>query len=240
MKRFLVLALLAAGLGGAGCDGSGDGADGSGASGGAGASGGSGGGMSTTSGTTTAPSCDGLINSPNECGLCVEGQCCVPLQACLQDDTCSACLRAGSEDPSCDANDLIAAINACAAELCPGLCTTGTDPVCDPPAVAPSMGACVEIDGAGIKCNPITNDGCDTAAGEACDGTETMGFSCFPDGNTQAVCEPCGDADGYCQPGATCLGACAKFCCDDADCGSGTCKKGGFGDPDVGYCAVAM
>lgn len=234
MRSFWMLALFAAALTSTGCDGGGTGTGG----GGAGGAGGSGGGATTTSSTTTL-NCDGLIENPNACGLCVEGQCCAALQDCLQDDACSVCFDPLNEDPACETNALIQTLQACITSSCSDDCVTGSDPVCDAPEVAPSMGACVVVDGTDIKCNPITNEGCDTAAGEACDGTMVQGFQCFPDGNTQAVCEPCGDADGYCLPGATCVGQCAKFCCDDGDCGTGTCKKGDFGDPDVGYCAVA-
>lgn len=245
MKSFWALVMFTAtGLLTLGCEGGGTtgtaGSGGSGASGGGGTAGSGGAGGMTSSGTTTSPSCDGLIENPNECGLCVEGQCCVPLQACLQDDVCAACLQGGMPDPACDTNELIQGINTCVSQVCPDLCGTTTDPACDAPAVAPSMGACVAIDGTNVKCNPLTNEGCDAAAGESCDATAMMGFQCFPDNNTQAVCDPCGDAEGYCSPGSTCLGTCAKFCCDDGDCGSGTCVKGDFGDPDVGYCALAM
>lgn len=241
MNRFWMLALFTAAMTLAGCDGGGTGTGGGGAGGGTGGSGGSGGGATTTSTTSSASICDGLIENPNACGLCVEGQCCPVLQACLQDDVCSVCFDPTNDDPECAANELILAIQQCVASVCSDVCESGQDPVCDPPAVAPSMGSCVQIDGTDIQCNPITNEGCDAAAGEACDGTMAQGFQCYPDGNTQAVCEPCGDAEGYCQGGSTCVGQCARFCCDDGDCGSGTCLKGDFGDPDVGYCtAMAM
>ncbi|MEZ4301708.1 MAG: hypothetical protein R3B70_42630, partial [Polyangiaceae bacterium] len=102
-------------------------------------------------------------------------------------------------------------------------------------AVSPSAGSCVVVGGAN-ECNPVTNEGCDTAAGEACD-VSADGFVCYPDGNTQSLCDECGvTGSDYCLGGMTCVGKCAKFCCDDGDCGTGTCTKGGFADPAVGFC----
>ena len=87
--------------------------------------------------------------------------------------------------------------------------------------------------GYAILCNPVTNAGC--AAGEECDGdvdnsNDLIGFICYPPPNTAKVCDTCDDMNGpYCGGGLTCVGVsattsvCARFCCSDADCGTGKC-----------------
>ena len=88
--------------------------------------------------------------------------------------------------------------------------------------------------GTGIQCNPVTNApcaagyGCDTASA---DGTTLSGFMCYAPPNTATACQACGTAAGtYCAGGDTCLSSmvCAHYCCTNADCGNGTCMKGGF------------
>jgi hypothetical protein len=129
----------------------------------------------------------------------------------------------------------------------------------DAPATAPSNGACIMLEpggggaggdsGGGIECNPVTNEPCNTGAGEACDTVvdqdsgDVIGFTCYPAPNDGLLCETCDTAAGeYCAGTMTCAGdetgqLCLRYCCDDGDCGSGTCQKGGFAvDPDVGLC----
>ncbi len=97
-------------------------------------------------------------------------------------------------------------------------------------------------------CNPVTNEGCDTAGNEACDvDTQHHSFRCYGPPNPNALCASCGDAHGWCQPTLTCLwnlvseqGRCAKFCCDDGDCGpEGICDHQllqGYAGGEVGLC----
>ncbi len=95
---------------------------------------------------------------------------------------------------------------------------------CDASVFLPSEGSCVGLGGA-VTCNPMTNAGCDTVQGEACD-VAPGGFRCYPAPNTAALCESCGPGSPGCQRGFTCApdGVCAKFCCADQDCdGSGQC-----------------
>jgi hypothetical protein len=86
-------------------------------------------------------------------------------------------------------------------------------------------------------CNPLTQEPCDVAGGEACD-ISFAGFVCYPQGsNIHTQCESCGQNGEYCQAGLACYGQCAKYCCDDADCAPGFCKKGiFFVEPDLGLC----
>lgn len=144
------------------------------------------------------------------CGTCLETSCCAEL----------AIDGGVGRDP-----DLI----ECAQTNCDAECFPPPTPPfpieCTVPTPNPSMGSCVTL-GGGNACNPITQEGC-TGAGASCDVGQN-GFQCYADGNTHALCEGCGDgaSDGlYCQPGMTCVAQCARYCCDDADCGMGTCTK---------------
>jgi len=78
-------------------------------------------------------------------------------------------------------------------------------------------------------CDPFTNAGCHTKQGEICDQSNASlnGYECFDQPVSALLCWACTSHDGlgpYCAKGSTCLdGACAKFCCDDGDCGSDRC-----------------
>ena len=143
---------------------------------------------------------------------------------------CLAALAAG-----CDASSQSAGIDA-------GALVAATF-ACDAPASAPSKGSCVAVvdadagtamnDG-GTFCNPVTNAPC--AAGQACDITSASGsingFACYPGANAAKICALCDDTNGpFCAGGLSCaaasadLSGCARYCCTDADCGSGRCSK---------------
>jgi hypothetical protein len=112
---------------------------------------------------------------------------------------------------------------------------TFLNPECTVPAEAGSGGACVTLTGdGGVECNPVTSAPCNIDAGEACD-YEGAGFHCYPPPppNTAVICGACDDTNGpACAPTGTCVPvdgggqACARFCCDDTDCGQGHCDKG--------------
>lgn len=112
------------------------------------------------------------------------------------------------------------------------------NPSCDAADIAPSGGSCVLL-GGDTQCNPVTNEGCDSAAGEACDLTQN-GFTCYPPPNTENICGACGgQGEGFCAAGLTCIGTCARFCCDESDCGTGFCFKDPFAEfANVGVCVV--
>ncbi len=218
--------------------------------GGAGADGSGGGGTTTSSSTTSSNStsssggnCDTSGIDPT-CGACLDGACCPELGACQADPECLDCISNSNADPNvCGANALYGAIDACVQASCSAECIGGGPgtPACDAPAVSPSAGACFgALDPAnGKPCNPVTNEGCDAAAGEACDVNQNQdGFECYTASNTEALCDPCGNAanGNYCQGGMLCFDTCAKYCCDDGDCGTGTCDKTLLPDPNVGIC----
>ena len=133
------------------------------------------------------------------------------------------------------------------------------------PAPSPSGGSCVTVivpdagaadAGAGIACNPVTNAGCQ--AGEECDYDidsmgNTIGFGCYPPPNPTMVCQKCDLNNNItCAGGLTCFAydmagdsVCAKYCCTDADCGTGKCttkdSTGSFFGPvapNLGVCTL--
>jgi hypothetical protein len=155
---------------------------------------------------------------PTDCGKCAEQQCCTELTACKNNAMCFSCLTDPNADPAvCAAaaqKAQLDAISACQDAKCAVECA--------PPP----------------PCNPVTNDPCDSAAGEACDHSAN-GFVCFPAPNDVVQCEMCDESAGpFCEAGHTCLsdGACAAYCCDDGDCGTGKCDKTILMDPQVGVC----
>jgi hypothetical protein len=186
--------------------------------------------------------CTGILKQ-GACDDCLRASCCQTYADCAADTSCDNCLFQGSTDAVCmDAatTALSAPFLSCAQASCSSECfpPPPPDPACDAPAVSPSMGSCYTDPG----CNPVTNAGCQP--GEACDGNDKGGFQCFGSpANTALICGDCDDANIACACGGTCGGVnnqCIKFCCDDGDCGSGKCVKGGTTNSrDVGVCIVS-
>jgi uncharacterized membrane protein YgcG len=169
----------------------------------------------TQTNASAMPICDGSFWGPT-CGACLEAECCAELE----------------QSNGVWSEDIDSCADACAAD-----CFNEFEaPECSVPVPLPATGACVAADV--HDCNPITQEGCNVAAGEACD-LGAGKFVCYPAPNTLAACETCPqDNDStWCGPGLTCTGTCAKYCCEDADCGPGTCVKGlYFIDLGVGLC----
>lgn len=104
----------------------------------------------------------------------------------------------------------------------------------------------------GLKsCNPLTNEGCDGAAGWACD-LSTEGPQCFEPPNSQKLGESCNNSNGpFCEGGGHCdKSVCAAFCCSSEDCAEGdeceaigsegslgVCRKPGACKPAGGSCS---
>jgi len=92
-----------------------------------------------------------------------------------------------------------------------------------------------------FACNPVTNEGCDDSAGEACEYGMEEYFTCFPAPNDVDEGGACDWETGpYCAPTLTCdpttpgetAGVCRRHCCSDGDCESGqSCEAY---DPDFG------
>jgi hypothetical protein len=150
-----------------------------------------------SSSTGGGPDCSKFFN-PGACGTCAEANCCSEIAVCKGNPDCLDCIT-GNDPTKCvgAAQMQTDAVNNC------------TNTKCNAECVPPS-------------CNPITNEGCSTDTGEACDHTPD-GFGCFPAPNDTPICEACDNQAGpFCEAGHTCLpdGGCAAFCCDDGDCGA--------------------
>lgn len=175
----------------------------------------------STATTTASPDCNGLGtgNFAEPCGSCLEQSCCQELE------------EWGG------VGDVTQALIDCAGAQCSSECLDLPEVTCAVPAGAPSGGSCFSIGGAD-ECNPVTQAPCNVAAGEACDLSQN-GFSCFPPPNDVELCGACDPVNGpWCVAGATCVGACARYCCTDADCApAGACDKATYElGGDVGVC----
>jgi hypothetical protein len=168
--------------------------------------------------------CDGMgPKFGNDCGKCLESQCCKQLAD-------------SGGDP------LDGMLVYCSAQACPECMAIGgpfpAHPSCTMPPAVPSGGECVQR-GGGIECNPVTNEGC--GLGAVCD-VALGGFACYTSGNVHDLCDHCGEGDDdYCKARMTCGGddsACYRFCCTDDDCAGGAkCATGEFETaPGVGLC----
>jgi len=184
---------------------------------------------SSSNGSTSSTSSGGALGcenilEPGDCATCMQSKCCEEVARCSAAEGCIACSFAGGATCSPSNIDVSDAAVACMYASCKAACIDNPA-TCSVPEAPPSKGACVTLGGA-IECNPITNEGCDVAAGEACDVTQS-GYECYPTENVNALCSDCGDKAGYCKPGLTCGPGqyCARYCCDDTDCGGATCDK---------------
>jgi hypothetical protein len=266
--RFLAFALAAGALGlaaSSGCSPAASAAGGAGGSGGtttSSGSGGAGGSGGTTSSTTTTSSaaggsggsggapCVGLFKfSQPKCEACLEAGCCSELVTCHADPSCIDCVTTGDAKACDKAKVASKALEDCNTTKCHADCTPPPPPVdCKAPldlAKVPSGGKCIAIDKQLVACNPVTQEGCNAANGDACDvqtsGGQT-GFQCYKAQNTATLCADCDATNGpFCAPGLTCDGgACARFCCADTDCSPGaTCVKSLKPTYDVGVCQTA-
>lgn len=236
MRVLVGLALAAVGLALTGCETNWNVSSGSGGAGGKP--------PTTTVGATTGSgaSCEIALALEPACTGCLEEQCCNEATACAPGSDCAACAESGEVDAAvCEADQSFGALRGCALDSCRDLCQSSRFAAgCDAPASPPSKGACVNVDGVKNQCNPITNGGCDAAKGEACDTDTIAGFRCFVYPGAAGTCEDCGKATGDkigCAGKLTCRAyRCARFCCNDDDCGTGKCFKGSYPDHAVGAC----
>lgn len=167
--------------------------------------------------------CTGTIALDPACIPCADRSCCEQQAACFEDDACIICLAAVT--PTCAMNDNFQALDACLVGSCGATCDSITpeSPACDAPLPSPSSGSCIVL-GGNVGCNPFTNEGC--ASPQVCDAGQLGGYACFDPPSDAGLCEECGSSvNNYCAVGMTCIGVCYKLCCDDGDCGTGSCDK---------------
>ncbi len=108
-----------------------------------------------------------------------------------------------------------------------------------------------------VECNPVSNDGCDTSAGQACDFSQG-GWSCYDPPNDKKLGEVCDPNNSeFCQGTLTCdmpptdggtaggdagtgdagaTGICKHYCCSDSDCSGGTCTAFNAQVGTIGVC----
>ena len=200
---------------------------------------------STTSGSTTTTTgrnkCAEVLGT-SACETCLEANCCTALADCAATPHCLEYFLGSTPD--------LALYNRLAVKPRADALLSCTNQKCMP-ACGPKL------------CNPVTNEGCDSEAidgPESCDTPEDLPglipavsnatgakFVCWPAPNDQWQCGGCDNRVGpYCEPGLACLPdhSCAKYCCDDGDCGlDGLCDKAlmasEFGGANVGVCVKA-
>jgi hypothetical protein len=100
--------------------------------------------------------------------------------------------------------------------------------------------------GGPVTCDPRTNGGCNTAAGQVCElgqnASKAYTLLCFPPPNPQRLGQTCNRKTGpYCAATLHCApdGTCHHFCCSNVDCKEGDecipLPGGNFGT--IGVCA---
>jgi hypothetical protein len=193
------------------------------------------GGFSTTGGSAggTIETCGGYFvetdGTQTECEACGATQCCDQASACEEDPDCAPCI-AGSPTSSCmSVGTPIAPWKA----LLDCLGTAGVSS-----SNGPCATACAKSNTS--LCNAVTNAGCDDGA--ACD-LDAQGVARCLGAGPGALCAACDATKSiFCGPTLHCLstGACARFCCEDADCGSGRCVSWPLGGGALGVCIAGV
>lgn len=158
--------------------------------------------------TKPPPECGGNKFSPG-CDQCIEAKCCQEVSDCLGNNPCGTYCMFGILPPAPECNTgqtgkYFADLTTCLTKNCATEC------------------------GATSYCNPVTHNGCPND-GTQCEFVYPGIFACVPPtGTPAAVCESCNFGMGpYCGSGLRCDVStlkCARYCCDDKDCGTGHCE----------------
>lgn len=74
---------------------------------------------------TPVPTCDALSTTPDECELCLGENCCDQLIGCREEALCELCLDTAPSErgPGCTGDTSFQALRACAASVCPSVCS---------------------------------------------------------------------------------------------------------------------
>jgi hypothetical protein len=152
------------------------------------------------------PVCNDILD-PGDCDTCVQGYCCQELADCYADQECLyGCLYGFYPvDPDCSMPPSQVPFQAMVACMNTSCAT-----------------ACAMTDG----CNPVNGSGCPD---DVCDADYPGVYECaVNDGTLSKLCEACDNVNSpYCGAGLHCYpssSTCARFCCTDADCGTGRCE----------------
>jgi hypothetical protein len=142
-------------------------------------------------------------------------------------------------------------IAECGGSFCQGLFPSQACIDCMDMSCMAEQQACAADVPTFIQCNPVTAEPCNL--NERCDlvyvADTPIGFQCIIADNNSATCESCTyvfGSDTYCEAGNTCVdasgqvaagGTCARYCCNDGDCGTGSCVPGLLpAVPELGVC----
>jgi len=106
--------------------------------------------------------CSGYFGG--QCDTCIEQNCCKQLTNCVNNHNCYMGMTTGDVNyfhSDATAHNIWHALLGCLQSSCNAECLQGqvVDAVCDAPATAASLGACVTVDGTKVQCNPVTG-GC--------------------------------------------------------------------------------
>jgi hypothetical protein len=157
---------------------------------------------------TPPPDCKNIFDPAATCASCAEAACCQEASDCKDNGSCLNVCVSGAWPP---------------AEIC---ATAAVKQVTDRLVAcltANCSPACDVVEG----CDPILGTGCGPTA--SCEPFQPGVLEClYPFSNSVAkLCEPCDlQVDPICGPGMHCFAGssqCARYCCDDADCGTGKC-----------------
>jgi hypothetical protein len=154
------------------------------------------------------PQCNSKYYSPR-CDACLQTHCCQEASDCSQNIPCGTYCMFGIMPPSPDCNtgqtgEYFGALTSCMKTNCAAECSDEND------------------------CNPITHSNC-AQDGSQCEFFYPGIFFCIPPEGTPALlCESCNFTKGpYCGSGLRCEVnslKCARYCCTNADCGTGVCE----------------
>jgi hypothetical protein len=187
--------------------------------------------------------CGQVLSNTKVCDACSD---CGPTQICLG----GSCARYCCNDADCGAG------GTCNTSIDPsitfdgiGICVAAGDggitPACNVPPSPPSNGACYLGLIPHSTCNPVTNAGC--PSGTACDLPAGTFYECLPLlGAATPLCGVCGPNFTVCGPTETCVpqsvgsNKCARYCCDDGDCGGGGKCDPSLGTDGVGICVTVI
>ncbi len=167
--------------------------------------------------------CELLVNCPR---TKEPPQCNTPIIS----PTCTACLQASCCQEVADCSKDVFCISDCVRTILPPPpeCTSGpTGTAFDGLTTCLRKNCAMECGGSSY-CNPVTHGGC-MPDGSQCEFVYPGIFDCIPPFGTPAqICQPCNFAMGpYCGSGLRCevnSFQCARYCCTDADCGTGHCE----------------
>jgi hypothetical protein len=161
---------------------------------------------STTTGTGVV-ACSGSFFG-GSCDACLKKSCCKELGACDEDGACmfDCVFNVLPSPPECSASPtstLLDSFGQCMSTNCATECTKD-------------------------QCNAVTVSGCPDPTQFNCELVFGGMFVCFQLEFMPATqCQPCDNLYGpYCGSGLRChaSGTCARYCCSDADCGTGRCE----------------